>query len=177
MGPVGNVHFRNNLILGQGAAEAVFGMETFTAYSSSDYNGIRLNNGAATGFTWTAPASGSTVDYSNTLEKRSFATLGEYARATGQDQHSVLVDYSDFEQAPQLDKSNPGLLHDPAKVDFRLKPGSAAVNAGVELPNINAGYTGSAPDLGAYELGQPATQYGPRSGRAYLDARVTKPRE
>ena len=37
-----------------------------------------------------------------------------------------------------------------------------AVDAGVILPNINDGFVGTAPDLGAYELGQPLPTYGPR---------------
>ena len=40
--------------------------------------------------------------------------------------------------------------------------GSVAVDAGVRLPNVNDGFTGKAPDLGAYEVGQPIPHYGPR---------------
>jgi hypothetical protein len=36
------------------------------------------------------------------------------------------------------------------------------VDKGVALPNINDGAVGGAPDLGALELGAPATHYGPR---------------
>jgi hypothetical protein len=43
-----------------------------------------------------------------------------------------------------------------------LSPGCGAVDAGAILPNINDGFIGSAPDLGAYELGQPLPTYGPR---------------
>jgi hypothetical protein len=46
--------------------------------------------------------------------------------------------------------------------DLRLKPRSAAVDAGVRLPGVNDGYQGAAPDLGAYELGQDLPHYGPR---------------
>jgi hypothetical protein len=46
--------------------------------------------------------------------------------------------------------------------DLRLRPGSAAVDAGAVLPNINDDYKGAAPDLGAYELGQELPTYGPR---------------
>ena len=46
--------------------------------------------------------------------------------------------------------------------DFRLKPGSAAVDRGMALPNVTDGFAGAAPDLGALELGQPAPHYGPR---------------
>jgi Right handed beta helix region len=43
-----------------------------------------------------------------------------------------------------------------------LTAGCAAVDAGVILPNINDGFVGTAPDLGAYERGQPLPTYGPR---------------
>jgi hypothetical protein len=50
----------------------------------------------------------------------------------------------------------------PGAVDLRLKPGSAAVDAGAVLAGFNDGYRGNAPDLGAYELGEPLPHYGPR---------------
>jgi hypothetical protein len=46
--------------------------------------------------------------------------------------------------------------------DFRLRPGSAAVDRGIELPNITDGFSGRAPDLGALEVGKPLPIYGPR---------------
>ena len=35
-------------------------------------------------------------------------------------------------------------------------------NRGVALPNVNDGFTGQAPDLGALEVGRPVPQFGPR---------------
>ena len=46
--------------------------------------------------------------------------------------------------------------------DMTLKAGCNVVDAGAILPNINDGFIGTAPDLGAYELGQPLPTYGPR---------------
>lgn len=43
-----------------------------------------------------------------------------------------------------------------------LTAGCTAVDTGVILSNINDGFVGTAPDLGAYELGQPLPTYGPR---------------
>lgn len=51
---------------------------------------------------------------------------------------------------------------DPAKVDLRLKAGTAAIDAGCVLPGFNDGFSGKAPDLGAYELGGKLPQYGLR---------------
>jgi len=53
-------------------------------------------------------------------------------------------------------------LYKASDFDFRLKPGSAAIDRGVELPNITDGFTGRAPDLGALELGKPLPIYGAR---------------
>jgi hypothetical protein len=39
--------------------------------------------------------------------------------------------------------------------NFSLLPNAPAVNAGVVIPGFTDGYVGSAPDLGAYELGSP----------------------
>ncbi len=52
---------------------------------------------------------------------------------------------------------------DPSTVDLRLRPGSAAIDAGQPLPGFNDGFAGKAPELGAYETGQPFPHYGPRS--------------
>jgi hypothetical protein len=173
-GPASNEHFRNNLILAQGALGPVFTVGTFTNYSTSDYNGFRPNPGVDTSFQWNSPPSGVAADYLKAPVARRFKTLGEYVQATGQDTHSVLVDYDVFANVSIPDMTDPQRLYDPARFDFRLRPGSAAVDAGVVLPNINDGFTGRAPDLGAYELERPLPQYGPRTtsgSRSLSDSR------
>ena len=161
-GPAANVHFRNNLMIGDGWADPVFAFTTSTNYSSSDYNGYRLNPGAKTSFGWTSPPEGVKVDFQGPLVKRAFASLEEYRRATGQEQHSVLLDVDVFVNAPLPDRIDPQRLYRPGDFDFRLMPGSSAIDAGVALPTINDGYSGRAPDLGAYELGAEPPHYGPR---------------
>jgi hypothetical protein len=162
MGPVSNLHFRNNLILGQGAYPEIFAIDTFTNYSSSDYNGFRPNPGAAQSFVWNSPPAGVAADFASNREKHGFATLREYSAATGQDRHSVLVDYSDFVRASAPDPQDPRRFYSPEEFDFTLTAKSAAVDAGVVLPNVNDGFTGKAPDMGAYERGRPMPMYGPR---------------
>src|SRR5207245_1302598 len=49
-----------------------------------------------------------------------------------------------------------------------LTTGCTAVDAGTILPNINDGFVGLAPDLGAYEHGQPLPIYGPRPANTTL---------
>ena len=46
-GSSANAHWRNNLLLGENSAPAIFSVTTNTNYSSSDYNGFRPNPGAA----------------------------------------------------------------------------------------------------------------------------------
>jgi len=174
-----NVHWANNLFLGENSAPAIFNINTFTNYSSSDYNGFRPNPGAAFSFAWNSPPWTTAADYSTllrgrgagpqagpaALETRQFKTLDEYSRAAHQDQHSVLVDYDVFVNVPRLDAQDTATVQKVYKAesfDFRLKAGSAAVDRGMKLPNVTDGFSGAAPDLGAIELGQAPPHYGPR---------------
>src|SRR6185437_15057596 len=150
-GPASNETFRNNLILAQGAMEPVFAITTYTNYTSSDYNGFRPNPDAADSFEWNSPVLGTASDFEKTPVARHFKTLKEYSEATGQDKHSVPVDYDIFRKVRAPDASDPQRVYTTADYDFRLKPGSAAVDAGIEIPSITDGFNGRAPDLGAYE--------------------------
>jgi hypothetical protein len=163
--PASNMHFRNNLILGQGARPAVFAIDTHTPYSSSDYNGFYPNGAAEYSFQWNSPPQGKTPDYASPREVRRFDTLREYAEATGQDRNSREIDYSVFVSARAPDFTNPTRLYTPEEVDLRLAEGSRAIDAGIELPGLTDGFTGAAPDLGAYEHGAPLPHYGPRPRR------------
>ena len=168
--PSANMHYRNNLILGENSSPAIFSVNTNTNYSSSDYNGFRPNPGAAVSFQWNSPPASVRADYNDpqrraALETRGFASLAEYSRATGQDQHSLLVDYDVFMNVPPLDAQDVESVQKVYKAedfDFRLRPESVAVDRGVVLPNVNEDFSGKAPDLGALETGRPAPHYGPR---------------
>ena len=156
-----NIHWRNNLMLGQNAAPAVLSVNTFTSYTSSDYNGFRVNPGAKSAFEWSAPPTGVTSDFTGPghdarLEARRFTSLAEYAAATGQDRHSVAVDYDVFVNVRRLDAQDAASvqkLYKADEFDFRLKPSSAAVDKGVPLSTVTDGFAGTAPDLGALEVG------------------------
>ncbi len=163
VGPASNEYFRNNLLLAQGALAAVFAVTTYTNYTTSDYNGFLPNRNSDHAFEWNSPKFEVARDYENAVVTRSFKTLKEYSEATGQEQHSILVDYDSFVRAAKPDRTDPQRLYSPDHFDFTLKPGSPAVDAGIVLPNITDGYTGRAPDLGAYELNRPIPHYGPRA--------------
>lgn len=160
-GSSANAHWRNNLMLGQSSAPAIFSVSTDTHYSSSDYNGFRPNPGEVPAFRWSSPdarGAGAVVE-------REFASLEEYSATTGQDRNSILVDYDVFMNVPKLTREPETVqrLYDFADLDFRLRPGSAAIDRGVVIPNVNDGFAGAAPDLGALEAGQPLPVYGPRT--------------
>lgn len=166
-----NVHWRNNLFLGENSSEAIFSVNTFTGYTSSDYNGFRPNTGVKTSFQWSGPATTTGADYSALtpngarLPVRQFGSLAEYSAATSQDRHSVVVDYDIFMNVPKLDAQRRDVVQRVYKAedfDFRLKPGSAAVDKGMPLAGVTDGFIGPAPDLGALESGLVAPHYGPR---------------
>jgi hypothetical protein len=163
LSPASNIHFRNNLILGQQARPLVFAIETFTNYSSSDYNGFLPNRNSEFSFQWNSPDHGKESDYKDPLVIRRFASLQKYSEATGQDRHSREVDFTIFQNAKAPDLGNPTRVVPVNEVDLRLREKSAGIDAGVVLPNITDGYTGKAPDLGAYEFGQELPHYGPRA--------------
>jgi hypothetical protein len=178
-----NVHYRNNLILGKSETLETFAVETNTNYSSSDYNGFRPNDGAEFSFEWSTPPVSMRSNFpgeagsamrpaplstqqqaqleAKSRQTRRFKALKEFAEATGQDKHSILIDYDVFQKVSPPGP-DPRTIYKPADFDFQLRPGSAAVDAGLRLPGINDGFTGRAPDLGAYEVGRPVPQYGPR---------------
>lgn len=162
VGPISNATFRNNLMLAQGAFDPVLSLTTYTNYSNSDYNGFRPNPGVADSFDWNSPPFTTPRDYEKPPVARRFKSLKEYSEATGQDKHSILVDYDIFRNVRIPDMTDPQRVYKVESVDFQLREGAAAIDAGVELPNITDGFAGKAPDLGALEYGKPVPHYGPR---------------
>ena len=104
----------------------MFQIDTTTNYSSSDYNGFGANAGASN-FAWNSPPDGvaADFDYTHKLAVRRFPTLKDYAGATAQDRHSVMLDYKVFVSVPRPDRSDPQRLYNPEDMDFHLRPRSA----------------------------------------------------
>jgi hypothetical protein len=163
---VSNARFANNLFLGTDAAVGIAALGGPTAYSTYDYDGYRPNRGAEFQYSWLGPRPGMSIDYDRPQNQtQRFKALAELAAATGQETHGIEVDYDIFENLrppTPPDSSKPGTPYEAVNLNFRLKAGSKAVDAGVRLPNVNDGFTGKAPDLGAYEVGAPIPVYGPR---------------
>jgi len=159
-----NAHFRNNLFLGTDTPDrAVFRFSNATSYSSYDYNGYRLNPKAKDQFFWNSPGQDVLRDYEqNRANARRFGSLSDLRAGTGQEAHGIEVDYDVFDNLRAPDAGKPHAVYHAHDLNFRLKAGGKAVDAGIRLPGVNDDATGKAPDLGAYELGRPEPVYGPR---------------
>jgi hypothetical protein len=139
--PWSNGHFRNNIIIGP------FSTMTATDYSTMDHDGFSADAISFTMPRWQ-------------MQQKTFQGLKAFFEASGLEARGARVDMDVFQKAESPLGSQK--TYDPSEPDLRLKPGCAAVDAGCALPNINDGFSGKAPDLGALELGQPTPHYGPR---------------
>jgi hypothetical protein len=161
--PSANMHFRNNLFLGRDTPDrGIMTWANATDTYSSDYNGFRPNKGVKEQFRWLGPKPGQRLYEPQSVDWRSFATLAEFQAATMQEAHGKEVDFDIFEHMTPPDPASRHAVYHSMDLNFRLKPGGKAVDAGVHIPTVNDGFAGSAPDLGALEVGQPEPHYGPR---------------
>jgi hypothetical protein len=62
------------------------------------------------------------------------------------------------------------LLNDPAQLDFGLKAGSPAIDAGCKLPGFNDDAKGAAPDIGPFEFDEQPGADWPRPRQTAFDA-------
>jgi hypothetical protein len=161
--PSSNVHFRNNLFLGRDApGRGIMTWANATSTHSSDYNGYRPTPGVAAQYAFLAPPPDGTAYEPKPGDWRTFATLAEMRAATGQEAHGVELDFDVFERMAKPNPAQRHAVYHAVDLDFRLRDGGRAVNAGVPIPTVNDDFAGQAPDLGAIELGQSAPIYGPR---------------
>jgi hypothetical protein len=144
---------------------------SYTSYTSFDYNGYRKKPNADTLFQFIQPTDQLRDFTLVTRGRRSteglpmpgFQSIGAFSAATGQERHGVMLDYDVLEQVEPPDPNDRARVFQLEEFDFRLRAGSAAIDAGTELPGLTDGFTGTAPDLGAYEYGKPLPHYGPRT--------------
>jgi hypothetical protein len=161
--PSSNVHWRNNLFLGRDTeGRGIMTWANATDTYSSDYNGFRPNKGVAAQYALLGPAKGQRLYEPKPGDWKTFGALADLRSATGLEAHSLEVDFDIFEKMVPADPSKRHHVYHAMDLNFRLKPGSKAVDAGVAIPTINDGFAGRAPDLGALEVGKPEPKYGPR---------------
>lgn len=142
--------FRNNLFLGGPGG-------TYNGYSSGSGQVLALSAAAPNGdYDWDGLGS-TTGKFQGRLGSVTFASRDELKAKTTY-KHAVSLGLDVF-AAKVAYPASPFPAFEP--VDLALGPG-AAVDAATPLPNVNDGWTGAAPDLGALERGKPAPAYGPR---------------
>ncbi|MBE4752875.1 right-handed parallel beta-helix repeat-containing protein [Corallococcus sp. ZKHCc1 1396] len=150
--PVTGLYARNNLFLGgpgatfngysSGTGRVLHLPDLDVASSSLDHDGVGSTTGTLTG-----SLGGATFNSLQTL------------RTLTTEAHAVQVDLTVF-STPVAYPSAPLTLS--ATPDLRIRADSAAANAGQPLANVNEGFSGLAPDLGAVEAGAALPTYGPR---------------
>jgi hypothetical protein len=161
--PSANMHFMNNLFMGRDTPDrGVMRWANATSTFSSDYNGYRPNKGVAAQYAWLAPEPGKDTYMAQRNQHKTFATLADFRAATGQEAHGMEVDFDIFESMKPSDPANRHAVYHAMDLNFRLKPGSKAVDAGIVIPTVNEDHGGRAPDLGALEVGKPEPKWGPR---------------
>ena len=123
------------------------------------------------GYETTAPMQGCDFDYDGfggkwkqflKWNRKRYATMADAAKDAPAYRHAVRVDPASLFASGLLPPADAKKQFETAANDLRLKGSSAAIDAGVPLPNVNDGFGGKAPDLGAYELGSKRPHYGPR---------------
>jgi MYXO-CTERM domain-containing protein len=152
--PWARAYFRNNLFIGG------IGGGTYGGYSNGSGNVLALSAATAScSFDYDGLGSIGTNKFSGNISGVGFSSLAELKSKTSQ-KNAVQVDLGVFASPVTFPASPFPAVTAP---ELTLAPGSAAVDKGVVLANINDGFSGSAPDLGAYELGTAPPEYGPRS--------------
>jgi len=141
-----NGHFRNNLFMGGSGYALTSGSPT--AYSTMDYNAYRRNEPDRL-VNW--------KDHEGSVGR--YKTLEAFSRVTGLEQHGMLVDYDVFVDAGPPVK---GKTCEPGGYNLALRADSEVIDVGIVLPQITDDFTGTAPDLGCYELDREPPHYGPR---------------
>lgn len=113
-----------------------------------DYDGFDWGGGTQA-FAWEVPVG----------QRRVFSDVPSFAAAVGIERHGLpLRKEALFEITDLL-----AYFHEPySPRRLTLRAGSPAIDAGQPVPNLCETFAGRAPDLGAYEYGQPPPHYGPR---------------
>ena len=131
---VSNAHFRNNLFLGYDDRRQNLNLTTPTFYSTLDYNGYRKKSGDQIRYRIRRPADNA---HNHTDDKElqvlEFGSFKEFQQKTGYEQHGIELDYNTvFENVLLPDAARRGHVYPDKNLDFRLKGGSPAIDAGCD---------------------------------------------
>jgi hypothetical protein len=143
--PISNCYYRNNFFVGT-ADNYAYENQAKATDCDFDYDGF---------------AGG---PFANFLKwnREKYATLKDVHEKAPIEKHAVHIgpEVKVFASGVMPPADEKQLVSTPP--DLRLAPETPAIDAGQTLPGLNDGFSGSAPDLGAYELGSMPPHYGPR---------------
>lgn len=143
--PFDHAYFRNNLCIGGKAEKLQWG----------NYSG---GTGRAVNIATVGPHCSFDYDAAGSVGGEQGGSIGGMPFSQVEP-HGILVDMTVFPQGVAFPDPP---VPERAPADLRPRSGSAVVDAGLRLPNVNDGFRGKAPDIGAYEAGQALPHYGPR---------------
>jgi len=150
--PINNLYSRNNLFIGGPGG-------TYGGYSNGSGNVMQIADLVSSNANMNYDAIDSTTGaFNGRFGSTSFSGLTQL-RGLTTEKNAVQVSMAVFNTPVAMPANAMSTFAAP---DLRLKPGSAAENAGVAIPGINDGFAGTAPDAGAYEVGAPLPVVGPR---------------
>jgi hypothetical protein len=153
--PISRLYTRNNLMIGGPGG-------TYNGFSNGNGQVMQLSDLDRTTADLNYDAFGSTLGtFSGNFGGISFSDLSGM-RSNTTEKNTIQVDLGVF-AATVAFPSDPMAALLPA-ADLRIGAGSPAENAGAIIPNVTDGFIGSAPDIGAYEIGAALPVYGPRTG-------------
>jgi hypothetical protein len=142
------------------AAEYVLPFQQPGWKTDVDYDGFDWGQDCKS---WKEPAF--RFDWCSDVQKCYFTDIESMSKTLGIEQHGLRVRKEEIFEKWEI----PGGLGRVAPHNLTLKRDCKAVDAGAALPNLCEGFTGTAPDLGACEAGQPPPHYGPRDGKALAE--------
>jgi hypothetical protein len=142
---VRNCVFRNNVFIG---TDAKYAYETTAPMVDCDFDHDAFGGGPFGRF----------LKWNGKL----YETFDDMVKKSPIEKHAVMVDPATAFASGIKQPADEKTQYDIQVNDLRLKEGCAAIDAGAVLPNINDGFQGKAPDIGAFELGEPLPHYGPR---------------
>lgn len=146
--------FRNNLFIGGPGG-------TYNGYDSGPGEVMTLPSAdASCSFDYDGYGSVGTGTFAGRVGDARFASLSEMQSRTTE-VHGIELGLDAFAAAVPF-PSEP--FDAPPTPSLLLAASGAAVDQGTPLPNVNDAFAGSAPDLGAYELGEEEPTYGPLTG-------------
>lgn len=146
-GPAHYFRVYNNLFVGTPARSAIELSSPTMRHAKFDHN-IWAGQGITRFARW---------------NRKNYGSIEQFSIDTGQEKHGFFISsparlfVADF----KIPKDEKTCVPNTDAVPL-LAASSPAIDKGMRLPSINDDFTGRAPDLGAYELGQKVPRYGPR---------------